>query len=201
MSLLLSTAYNLYWLGRYMRRTQELVDTLTLSPEARAPKLRYLGWPETLAGDTEAVRQYLAQTALPQHFEQLNDNVQVVRGVIDGDAAELFNQLKRLQQAANIRAACFQVYACSAVMLDQKTPYVTLFWQLGDYVEMLDNRIRSGKAESRHYRYLADVVTRLPDGTAWDPIKQPLQAMVYTTNPSQFYRWNNTLAQLFEDGV
>ena len=61
--------------------------------------------------------------------------------------------------------------------------------------------MRSGRAESRHYRYLADVVTRLPADTAWDPIKQPLQAMVYTTHAGQFYRWRDTLTQLFEDGV
>ena len=44
---------------------------------------------------------------MPQLFESINDNVQAVRGVIDGDAAELFNQVKRLNQADSRRAARF----------------------------------------------------------------------------------------------
>ncbi len=200
MILLLSTANNLYWLGRYMRRTQELPPRVIHCPqEERAELIKYLGWPLEQTDDAR-MRDYLDKTAMPALFEQVNDNVQAVKGVIDGDAAELFNQMRRLHQAASPRAACFQVYACSAVMLKQNE-YVTLFWQLGDYIEMLHNRIRLKQVESRHYRYLADVVTRLPVGTEWDHIKQEVQAMVYTVDSNQFYQWHNKLTQLFEDGV
>lgn len=44
-------------------------------------------------------------------------------------------------------------------------------------------------------------MTSLPGGTAWDRIKQQVQAMVYTTDPRQYYRWRKRLIQLFEDGV
>lgn len=200
--LLMSTAYNLYWLGRYMRRTQELpARVLECGNQQRSELLRYLGWPLEPGGDDlDLLKRYLNETAMPQLFESINDNVQAVRGVIDGDAAELFNQVKRLNQADSRRAARFQLHACSAAMLQQSGD-VTRFWQLGDYVEMLDTRIRLGSAESRHYRYLADVVTSLPANTGWDRIKQQSQALVYTTDKRQFYGWHERLTQLFEEGV
>lgn len=200
MTLLLSTAYNLYWLGRYMRRTQELLQTATkIASPMRQQVLAAAG---VVLDETEddKLLAHLAETALPEHFHRINDNVQDVRAVIDADASELFNQVRRLHQAGSARAAVFQLSACAAVMLEQR-PLVTQFWQLGDYVEMLDQRIRLGSAESRHYRYLAQVVTNLPQGTEWDRIKQQIQALVFTTQDSEFYDWRQRLDQLFEDGV
>lgn len=200
MTLLLSTAFHLYWLGRYMRRAQELPKSImTSSGQERTDLLNYLGWPQEDVSD-RALKDYLYDKALPEYFDYINSNMQAVRAVIDADTSELFNQVRRLHQSGSPRAACFQLYACSAVMQEQNV-FVTRFWQLGDYVEMLDQRIRRNDAESRHYRYLAQVVTLLPNGTGWDQIKQQMQAMVFTTDSSQFYVWHERLLQLFEDGV
>ena len=200
MTLLLSTAFHLYWLGRYMRRAQELPkNVLDTKGTQRIELIRYLGWPQEYTSDLD-LEEYIYDKALPEYFDYINSNMQVVRAVLDADASELFNQVRRLHQSGSPRAACFQLYACSAVMQEQNV-FVTRFWQLGDYVEMLDQRIRRNDAESRHYRYLAQVVTLLPNGTGWDQIKQQMQAMVFTTDSSQFYVWHERLLQLFEDGV
>lgn len=77
---------------------------LECGSQQRNELLRYLGWPLEPGGDDlDLLKRYLNETAMPQLFESINDNVQVVRGVIDGDAAELFNQVKRLNQADSRR--------------------------------------------------------------------------------------------------
>ena len=80
-------------------------------------------------------------------------------------------------------------------------PLVSLFWQLGDAVEILDEHIRFGDSKPEHFRQLALVATELPAGTAWDSLKQPAQAMVFNLDAQQFRLWLQQLNELFEDLV
>lgn len=196
MALLLSTANDLFWLGRYMQRTGSLQSRLFLHHPANVEHyLKVIG--VTPPKDTEDVKDYLRQTTLATHFEHVNDNVQTVRGVIDQDAYELFNSVTRLRESGSLRAACFQLQACVAAMLAQED-LVSLFWRLGDAVESLDEHIRFGDKRIEHFRHLALVATELPENTAWDELKQPAQAMVFTMDIYQFQDWVNQLQALFE---
>lgn len=196
MTLLLSTAGDLFWLGRYMQRTvrlyQRFLGTDCVSAEAYAHAMGL--------DEDDALSEHVHQKELPQYFERVNDNVQTVRGVIDQDAYDLFNTVNRLRQSGSPRAACFQLQACHMAMQAQE-PIVSLFWQLGDAVETLDEHIRFGDSNANHFRQLALVTTGLPTGAAWDELKQPAQAMVFNMDVRQFRLWLDRVNELFEDGV
>jgi hypothetical protein len=198
-NLLLTTAGDLFWLGRYMKRTEQLYARLfspsSVNVQAYASAMG-LG-PEA---DPGSLAERMRATDLPECFERVNDNVQTVRGVIDQDAYDLFNTVNRLRQSGSQRAACFQLQACHMAMQAQEA-MVSLFWQLGDAVETLDEHIRFGDSTPNHFRQLALVATGLPSGTAWDGMKQPAQAMVFNMDVEQFRAWVLGLGELFEEGV
>lgn len=196
MALLLSTANDLFWLGRYMQRITSLQSRLFLQHPADVTYyLKAIGI--SIPEDIEDVKDYVRQTTLPKLFEHVNDNVQTVRGAIDQDTYQLFNSVTRLRESGSQRAACFQLQACHAAMLAQDD-LVSLFWRLGDAVESLDEHIRFGDNRAEHFRHLALVTTDLPVNTLWDELKQPAQAMVFTLDIYQFQDWVNHLQELFQ---
>ncbi len=199
MTLLLSTAGDLFWLGRYMKRAEQLYSRL-FSPNAVNTHAYLKAMGLSAEADSGNLTERMRVKDLPECFERVNDNVQTVRGVIDQDAYDLFNTVNRLRQSGSQRAACFQLQACHMAMQAQES-MVSLFWELGDAVETLDEHIRFGDSNPNHFRQLALVTTGLPSGTAWDGMKQPAQAMVFTMDVGQFRNWLTQLSDLFEDGV
>lgn len=198
-TLLLSTANDLFWLGRYMQRTMKMQARLAVYKDTSVRNyLDIMGIEVT--PDFTSAEQFIKKFQLPQYFEMIDDNVQTIRGVIDKDAYQLFKDVTRLRQNDGQRAACFQLHACRQAMNSQDD-WIKVFWKLGEAVEKLDEHIRYGDETYEHYRKLAVLATALPSGTIWDTLKQPAQAMVFTMNKHLFPQWVAQLDKIFEVGL
>ncbi|KGQ70449.1 hypothetical protein OA57_06290 [Chelonobacter oris] len=198
--LLLSTANDLFWLGRYMQRAMKIQARLFIHKDIEVRQyLALLGItpPTDYPDQPEA---FVLELLLPHYFEMINNNVQTIRGVIDKDAYQLFTDVTRLRQNGSLRAACFELYACRQAM-NAQDGWVKIFWKLGEAVEKLDEHIRFGDCRARHFSNVASLATALPLGTAWDNLKQPAQAMVFTMDKSLFPQWVAQLDHIFEVGI
>ena len=198
-TLLLSTANDLFWLGRYMQRSMKLQARLFIHKDTDAHHYLQLMGIE-IPTECDDPENFIRTRKLPYYFEMINNKVQTIRGVIDKDAYQLFTDVTRLRQNGSLRAACFQLYACRQAMNAQEG-WVKVFWKLGEAVEKLDEHIRFGDCSAQHFRNVAALATALPLGTVWDNLKQPSQAMVFTMDQSLFPQWLAQLDQIFEVGI
>ncbi|MPV86196.1 alpha-E domain-containing protein [Ostreibacterium oceani] len=146
---------------------------------------------------TEHLARQLNTVILPALFNHINDNVQTVRGVIDRDAYQLFNDAKSLKNDDSLRAACLQLHACCQAMRAQETT-VAAFWSLGFSIEQLDEHLRINDAISAHFRQFAVAATSLPDYPAWNTLKLPAQALVFTQDHVAFTDWLTQFYHVFD---
>lgn len=203
MILLLSTASNLVWLGRYSERLYHydaLVNKLVknqLTQEQFYHTAHCFGFGEHTA---QSLLLYLEEAKIPDIVNAIETNVQEVKGVIGTDTAELYNLIKRLASAGTYRAAALQLQACNAAM-KQEHEIVALFWQLGRYFERLDRTIIMQEDSREASLAFKEWVKKLPENTRWRDLVRLTNQIINSNNRNDYYLLNQEFNQILQQGV
>lgn len=202
--LLLSTASNLVWLGRYSERLRHYEriltdlnnDTLTQTDISNVVRCLGLSANE----DANYLLNFLTDQKIPETIGFIEQNVQDVKGVIGKDTAELYNLIKRLANTGAYRAASLQLYACNAAM-QQENPIVVTFWQLGQCFEAVDRAILMHQPGGDSVQKLKDIVNKLPENTRWRELDRLLNQFSKSNNPQDFYHLSQAFNKILQQGV
>ena len=202
--LLLSTASNLVWLGRYserLRHYEELIEGLVNS-RFDEDDVRQIVWQLGLSIEPthEALFAELGGNKVPDTIAHIETNVQDVKGVIGKDTAELYNLIKRLANTGTYRAASLQLNACNAAM-EQESEIVKRFWELGRHFEALSRTIMMQEAWLSEAQQLKDCVQQLPENTRWRDLERLTNQLLKSQNVQDFAQLSDEFQSILQQGV
>jgi hypothetical protein len=199
MILLLSTASNLYWLGRYMIRIDGLCRVLPFKDDQEAS--RFAQAMSLPAWDAATLNSVLSDPLQPSsinaNLHAVRDNMQAVRGVISQELFEVMNLLSS-PNTINKQYICELIAESSEVMADEEDT-IRLFWQLGECIEQIDVALRLKRSADLAIKDLRMVVEMLsPIG--WQRLEQPWVELQYKKDIIALYSFCDHMQSLFEDG-
>jgi uncharacterized alpha-E superfamily protein len=199
MILVLSTASNLYWLGRYMIRVDGLCRMLPFSDDNEAISFaRAMALPAWDASSLNRLLHDPTQAAsIYSILQYIRENTQSVRGVISQQLFELLNILTNPKHAS-IGYVCNMVSEC-LVQIVEEDETIHLFWQLGQCIEQIDMAIRLKHSAVLAIEDLRNVVEMLsPMG--WSQLEEAWEHLQQQQSLSSLYQFCDFMQELFEDG-
>lgn len=199
MILLLSTASNLYWLGRYLIRIDGLCRLLPFKDNQEAA--RFAQSMSLPAWDALTLNQILSDPQQPSSInaslQATRDNMQAVRGVISQELFEVLNLLTN-PKTVDKRNICQLISESNEVLADEDDT-IRLFWQLGECVEQIDIALRLKRSADMAIKDLRTVVEMLsPIG--WQRLEQPWVELQLKRDIIALYSFCDQMQSLFEDG-
>ncbi len=199
MILLLSTASNLYWLGRYMIRIDGLCRLLPFTDDQEA--LQFSHAFSLSAWDAKTLNALLQDPNQPAsiiaNLRAVRENMQCVRGVISQEVFESLNILTNPKQQFKNKV-CELISGCCEAVLDEDEN-VRLFWQLGQCIEQIDNALRLKRSPDMAIQDLRTVVEMLsPIG--WTALEAPWVELQQNKDISALYSFCDQMQALFEEG-
>lgn len=199
MILILSTASNLYWLGRYMIRVDGLCRMLPFNDDHEAISFAHaMALPAWDAASLNRLLHDPTQAAsIYAILQGIRENTQAARGVISQNLFESLNILTNPKHAS-IGYICNLISECTVQVIDEDET-VHLFWQLGQCVEQIDAAIRLKRSAALAIEDLRTVVEMLsPMG--WSALEEAWERLQHQHDITSLYNFCDHMHALFEDG-
>ena len=200
MILLNSNAQHIFWLGRYLTRTQYLCRQFPFQDHQDA--LAYAHAFCLPAFDADSLNALLLDVEQPasfsQQFQYAKDNIQNLRAVLSAYAyAELYQLIKNANQNAayicDVTAQCYEV-------IEAESEDIFLFFSLGQNIEQLDRQIRLKQDGTVTLKNIDKIVVLLSQ-MGWCGLDKVWQQLQLHPDGMNFYHFSDHIQNLFEVGV
>lgn len=198
MILLSSAAQNIFWLGRYLSRIQQVCSLLPFKDDENAIAYSHVfclpAWnAPSLNGlflDPEQPFSISAQ------FTCIRDNIQQLRAVLSSHAYTELNKLTKIADEKNL-AICQVVSDCSEV-LEGEIEQVFLFYALGRAVESLDNQCRLQQPTDENIQEISKIL-KLLRSYGWDTNETSWEKLTADVSMATLYQFCSEVTAMFEE--
>ena len=200
MILLNSNAEHIFWLGRYLTRTQYLCSLFPFQDDEAARSYAHAfclpafdaGSLNELAADPQHPASFASQ------FQYAQNNILDLRGVL---SAQAYAELNQLIRNANKNSA----YICDAAAecqeaLEAESEDIFLFFSLGQCIEDLDRQLRLHQDESLTLQKISRIAAALAH-IGWGGLNDACQQLKAQPGSTQFYHFSDHIHTLFEAGA
>lgn len=200
MILLSSNAQDIFWLGRYLTRTQYLCSQFPFQDQDTA--LAYAHAFCLPAFDVASLNNLVLDPAQPasfsQQFQCAKNNIYNLRGVLSAFAYAELNQLIRTANK-DLSLIC-GVAAESQDILEAESQDVFLFFSLGQYIDQLDRQIRL-KQDIEFTLHQLEKIVELLQNMGWTSLTEAWLQLKAQPDVIGFYQFGDHIQELFEADV
>lgn len=192
MMLLKTNAENIFWLGRYLARTQALCQEFPFKDNdyAREYAMAYC----LPASDAASLNEFILDAEQPnsfrKQFQAAIENIQQLRGVLSSKAYAELSQLIR-QAKEHRHYICDVVGECQDI-LEAESPDIFLFFSLGHSVEQLDTQLRLRQDESVTLARLDHIFMSL-SALGWESLEPIWKQLKHHPDHLNFYQFTDHL--------